>query len=422
MTAHLTRRNWLRSAATLGAGSLILPRRLLFGSAANDAIHVACVGVGNIGAVNRLWLRDGFHPPKDPRHRPPLRDTGTRIVGLCDVDRRYLAEAKKDHPEARTWTDYRQMLEQQKEIDAVMVSTPDHTHAVVSLAAMRLGKHVCTEKPLAHSVHEARMLGETARTTGVATQLDNEGHGAESMRQLVELIRHGAIGDVREVHAWAHVTYHRDRRPPPRPCPDDLDWDLWLGPAPARDYHDGLHPMGWRGWWDFGTSVLGDFGCHYLDAPFWALELGPPTSVEAESEGNSREGSPRWTKVRYQFPARGDRRPPVTLTWFDGGRFPPRPEELPRDFQWPSGGSIFLGSKGKLFVEGTSGFRWLTTEPERRLTPPPRSLPQHSPQTLALDKSSGRCKSAAHVGCGADSWALGERACFGALERSCHQR
>lgn len=372
----LARRRWLKSTATLGAGFMILPRSLVFGSRANDAIHVACVGVANIGAVNRLWLRDGQPPPKDQRLRLPDRKPGTRIVALCDVDSRYLAEAAKDHPDARTWTDFRKMLDQQKDIDAVMVSTPDHTHAVVSLTAMRLGKHVCTEKPLAHSVHEARVLAEAARTTKVATQLDNEGHSAETMRQLVETIRHGAIGEVREVHVWAHVTYHRGRRPLPEPCPAHLDWDLWLGPAPARDYHGGLHPMGWRGWWDFGTSVLGDFGCHYFDAAFWALELGQPTSVEAESEGNSRDGCPRWTRVRYQFPARGNRWPPVTVNWFDGGKFPPRPEELPRDFQWPSGGSIFIGSKGKVFVEGTSNFKLLPSGSAKGLTPPPRSLPR----------------------------------------------
>jgi len=371
MEGSMTRREWLASSAA--AAFAFLPAGSARGYAANDRIDIACVGVMNIGRVDRLWLRDG-RPPGSPRPGWPGGNPATNIVALCDVDERHLGEASRDHPGAATYRDFRVMLERQREIDAVMVATPDHTHAVISMAAMKLGKHVCTEKPLTHSVYEARALAEAAKAHRVVTQLDNEGHGAEEMRRLVELVRSGEIGEVGEVHVWSSVSYHPKGRPPDRPAPEHLDWDLWLGPAPQTNYRDGLHPCAWRHWWDFGTAALGDFGCHFFDACFWALQLGHPTSVEAESDGGTKEKCPKWTIVRYRFPARGDGLPPVTLTWFDGGKYPPRPEDLPRDFKWPGGGSILIGTKGKILIDGTSRFRIISKEREREIRPPAPTL------------------------------------------------
>jgi predicted dehydrogenase len=295
MRRSVSRRDYLKATAATAAAVTVVPAGLVRGSRANDKINVACVGVAHIGRVNRLWLRDGRPPRRGSGpESPPRRDeAGTNIVALCDVDGRYLAEAAREHPGASRWTDFRRMLVHQKDIDAVMVSTPDHTHAVISMMAIKLGKHVATEKPLTHSVYEARALAQAAKKHGVATQLDNEGHGSGQMRRLVELVRSGIIGEVSDVHIWSRLSYHPAPRPPARPAPEHLDWDLWLGPAPRRDYHDGLHPQRWRRWWDFGTSVLGDFGCHFFDAPYWALNLGHPTTVEAESEGSTRKACPR---------------------------------------------------------------------------------------------------------------------------------
>lgn len=368
MNQSSSRRECLKSIAAATAFT-VLPSRLARSYQANEKLNVAMIGVAHIGRVNRLWLKKGRGGSQEPWPAP-------NIVALCDVDQNYIAEAAPDHPGAKTWTDYRKMLDGQKEIDAVVVSTPDHTHAVISMTAMKHGKHVCTEKPLAHSVFEARTLASAAKKHGVATQLDNEGHAADSMRTIVELTRSGLIGAVHEVHIWEKLSYHPQGQRVTKPVPTNLDWDLWLGPAPYRDYHDGLHPFTWRRWWDFGTAVLGDFGCHFFDAAFWALQLGHPETVEAESEGCTQEKCPKWSIVTYRFPARGEGQSPVTLRWFDGGKLPPLPEELPREYNWPSGGSIFIGTEGKLLVQGTSTFRLLPQEKFKDFEPPAPYLPR----------------------------------------------
>lgn len=329
----VTRRGLLTPAAAV----LMAPRATARLAAANDRLNVACVGVGGIGKPNRQRLVKA----------------GVEIVALCDVDSRNLAVAAQEHPRARTWADFRVMLEKQKEIDAVFVSTPDHTHASVAMAAMKLGKHVCCEKPLAHSIGEVRALAAAARRYKVATQLDNEGHAFDGLREIVEWIQAGVIGEVREVHAWQNSTYQpKLARPEPQPVPDYLNWDLWLGPAPYRDFHAGLHPGSWRGWWDFGSGVLGDWCGHFFDAALWSLNLGMPSTVEAESGGDVQEAVPAWSVVRYRFPARGKDLPALTLTWYDGGKLPPRPEELKPGEELPAGGYLFVGSKGKLLVKG----------------------------------------------------------------------
>jgi hypothetical protein len=287
------------------------------------------------------------------------------IVALCDVDHEYAAPVFKRYPRASVYTDYRKMLDKQRDIDAVVIATPDHTHAVISMAAMRLGKHVYCQKPLTHDVHESRMLAKAAKEEGVVTQMGIQGHSAEGGRLICEWIADGAIGEVTEVDAWCSLSYYPwghaswssrwSRRPKETPpVSATLDWDLWLGPAPQRAYHPAYHPRVWRCWWDFGCGMMGDRGAHTLDPVFRALKLGQPTSVDANSLDLNPDTHPVASIVTYRFPRRGNL-PPVKLTWYDGLR-PPRPEELEdgRRMGHTEGGSLFKGTKGKL-VAGVYG-------------------------------------------------------------------
>jgi predicted dehydrogenase len=283
------------------------------------------------------------------------------IVALCDVDHNYAAETFKMYPKAKVYTDYRKMLDKQKDIDAVVIATPDHTHAVISMEAMRRGKHVYCQKPLTHDVYESRMLAKAAKETGVTTQMGIQGHSDEGIRLIREWIEDGAIGEVREVDAWCSLSYYpfghawwssRWSRQPKEtpPVPSTLDWDLWLGPAPMRPYHQAYHPGVWRCWWDFGCGMMGDRGAHTLDPVFWALKLGHPTSVEATSLDLNPDTHPVASIVTYRFSARGNL-PPVKLVWYDGLRAP-RPMELEdgRRLGNVEGGALFKGSKGKLMA------------------------------------------------------------------------
>jgi hypothetical protein len=278
------------------------------------------------------------------------------------VDSERAADTFDQFPNARKFRDFRVMFDKMaEEIDAVIVATPDHTHAVATMEAMRRGKHVYTEKPLTHSIWEARQLTEAARNYGVATQMGNQGHSSEGARQTVEWIQAGVIGEVREVHCWSDRPIRGTRfegrmywpqgvseRPPDRPpVPDTLDWDLWLGPAPYREYHPSYVPFDWRGWWDFGTGALGDMGCHIIDHPYWALKLGHPESVEASSTHMNSETAPLASIVTYNFPAR-ESMPPVRMHWYDGGIKPPRPAELGPEDEWPVDGVLYIGDQGKI--------------------------------------------------------------------------
>src|SRR5262245_9823807 len=236
------------------------------------------------------------------------------------------------------------MLESMKEIDAVIVSTPDHHHAFAAVMAMKLGKHVYCQKPIAHSVWEARLMREVAAKTKVVTQMGNQGHSYDSTRRIVELVQGGVLGDVREVHVWTDrpIWPQGIERPKESSAPpDNLHWDLWLGPAPERPYHPDYAPFKWRGWWDFGTGAPGDMGCHNCDAAYWALKLDAPLTVEAESSGVNTETAPKWSIVRSTFPARGNM-PPVTMTWYDGGKMPSR--DLVDGAELPKNGTIIIGS------------------------------------------------------------------------------
>jgi predicted dehydrogenase len=274
------------------------------------------------------------------------------------VDHAYAAETFKRYPNATPYKDFREMLDREKGIDGVLVATPDHTHAVISMAAMKAGKHVYCQKPLTHDVYEARMLAQAAREAKVATQMGIQGHSDEGVRLICEWIWAGLIGEIREVDAWCSLSYYpwghagwsskySERPKDTPPVPPTLDWDLWIGPAPMRPYHEAYHPGVWRCWWDFGCGMMGDRGAHSLDPVFWALKLVPPTSVEATSCGNTKEVHPLSAIVTFRFPARGDL-PPLKLTWYEGTR-PPRPEDLEDGRRMPAeGGVIFQGSKGKI--------------------------------------------------------------------------
>jgi hypothetical protein len=302
---------------------------------------------------------------------------GAEIVALCDVDSNQMTRAAGRFPGARHWADYRKMLDEQKDIEAVIVSTPDHTHAPAAMMAMRMGKGVYCEKPLTHSIHEARVLTETARQYKVATQMGNQGHSMDGTIRTVEWVKSGAIGPVREVHAWTdRPIWPQDiDRPTDTPAvPESINWDCWLGPAPQRPWHPAYHPFRWRGFWDFGTGALGDMACHLMDAAFWALDLRNPAAVQSWAEGGNAESAPRWSVVRYDYPALGER-PPLRMYWYDGGLMPPTKlskEPLPR----ADGGLLFVGERAALFTGMFTEPK--LTEPEKAadIKPPDPFLPR----------------------------------------------
>jgi len=368
---RITRRTFLGGTAASAAAFSFLPGRALGREGApspNSKLNIAAVGVGGRGLANLHDLRD------------------ENIVALCDVDQERAAKAYEQFPNARRFRDFRRMLEQMdKEVDAVVVSTPDHAHAVACMMAIRMGKHVYCEKPLAHSVYEVREIVKAARKHKVATQLGNQGHSAEDIRRFCEWIWDGAIGKVREVHAICGSSYSRigrlDAIKEAVPAPPTLDWDLWLGPAPYRPYHPEYVPGKWRSWMAFGTGAIGDWVCHVVDPVFWALNLGHPTSVEAETGDYDPEKHgetfPRASTVRYEFPARGDL-PPVKLTWYEGASEPPRPEELEPDQKVTDMGAIVIGDKGKIMYgsHGAGGARIIPRAKMKEYKPPPRTIPR----------------------------------------------
>ena len=341
MRTRTTRRHFVQNSLALGAGLLVLrDSRSAVGYPANEKLDIAGVGIGGMGAANLRNLES------------------ENIVALCDVDPAHAKRAILRYPNAKFFVDFREMLAKQKDIDAVVVATPDHTHAVISMAAIRAGKHVYCQKPLTHDVYEARMLAEAAREANVATQMGIQGHSGEGIRLICEWMWAGLIGEVREVDAWCSLSYYPwghagwssqwSQRPQETPSvPAKLDWDLWIGPAPMRPYHRAYHPATWRCWWPFGSGMMGDRGAHTLDPVVSALKLTAPTSVDATSCGNTPEVHPLSAIVTYQFPARADM-PPLKLTWYEGTR-PPRPEDLEDSRKMPAeGGALLKGTKGTI--------------------------------------------------------------------------
>ena len=280
------------------------------------------------------------------------------IVAICEVDSERGAETLKKFPDAKRYYDYRKMLETEKSLDAVTVSTPDHNHAPAGIMAMRLGKHLYCQKPLTHSVAEARLMRQVANETGVATQMGNQGTAGDGLRRGVEVIQGGAIGQVSEVHVWTDRPIWeqgKEERPETKPVPGHVKWDEWLGPAPWRPFADGYLPFDWRGWWDFGTGALGDMACHTANLPFLALKLEYPTSIEAVSSRVTEEQPPNAAIITFQFPARGDL-PPVKFVWYDGGMLPPR--GIGPGSEMPESGSLMIGSEGMMLSEGDYGQEW----------------------------------------------------------------
>jgi predicted dehydrogenase len=379
MSGKLTRRTFTRraaarAAAVAGAAATmaIVPRHVLGGPREippSEKMNVAGIGVGGMGAANLFMLES------------------QNIVALCDVDRNCAAATIAKYPKAKVYVDFRKMLETQKDIDGVVVATPDHTHAVISIAAMRAGKHVYCQKPLTHDVYEARRMAEVAREMKVATQMGVQGHSLEGHRLICEWIAAGVVGEVREVDAWCDLSYYPwghagwscswSERPKETPAvPAGLDWDLWIGPAPMRPYHRAYHPATWRCWWDFGCGMMGDRGAHTLDPVVSALKLGAPTSVDATSCGNTAEVHPLSAIVTFHFPARPGF-PPLKLAWYEGTR-PPRPAELEDGRRFPAeGGVLFNGSKGTIMCDVYGGSARIIPEKKMREAKlPPKTLPR----------------------------------------------
>jgi predicted dehydrogenase len=412
MSQSSNRRDFLKQSALAGIGFWAAGGLTVAASkAANEQINFACIGVGGKGS-------------SDADHVARLGN----VVAICDVDENTLnAKANQKEKEkykdkdgkekeretgkqlfikARKYTDFRKMLEEMdKDIDAVTVSTPDHTHAPAAVMAMRMKKHVYCQKPLTHSVYEARLMRETAEKMGVATQMGNQGTASDGLRRAVEIIRSGVIGPVREVHVWtnrpiwpqgaeailktkaggaaalAALHGHSISDLPFPAVPGHVKWDLWLGPAKVRPYDPIYHPFSWRGWWDFGTGALGDMACHTANMAFMALKLGSPTRVFARSGDINPETYPTWAHIEYEFPARGDM-PAVKLVWYEGqisGKKVLPPEELTRGQQVSDSGSLLVGDKGILFSPNDYGesYKILPEKDFKEVKLPEQTLPHN---------------------------------------------
>ena len=342
----VSRRQFIKASAIGGAAFIIAPNTILGRShghvAPSDKLNIAGIGIGGVGRRN-------------------LKNMSTEnIVALCDVDWDYANKTFKDYPNARKFKDWRVMLDSYgKNIDAVMVATPDHTHAVIASHAMTMGKHAYVQKPLTHSVYESRLLTKLAAKYKVATQMGNQGNSFNWSRDVAEWIWDGAIGEVTEVHCWTDRPIWPQGLMKPSdtpPCPSTLDWDLFIGPAESRPYHPAYTPWNWRGWWDFGTGALGDMACHIMDPIIWALGLKYPTKVIASSTLSNYYSAPMAETITYTFPARPAKgkvkMPEVKVYWYDGGLMPPRPEELEPGVMMgdSNGGLLFIGTKGKIMT------------------------------------------------------------------------
>jgi len=350
----VSRRFFLGTALAVTATTWAPPRAKARSLRANEKLNIGVVGTANRGAANINGVQS------------------ENIVAICDVDSRYLAQAQERFPKAKAYRDFRKLLEQH-DLDAIVVSTTDHTHASPSAIALNLGKHVYCEKPLTHSVHEARTLATLAKAhPELATQMGTQIHAGANYRRVVELIRAGAIGTIKEVHTWVAKSWGGDHRPQGEAVvPDYLDWDLWLGPAPQTAFNPGYHPAEWRRYWAFGNGSLGDMGCHHIDLPFWALDLTAPTTITADGPPVDPEVAPNHLQVRYEFPAVGDR-PALSLTWYDGGLRPALLKQpgMPR---WGDG-NLFVGDKGMLLAD-YSDHRLLPEADFREFQPPEPTIP-----------------------------------------------
>ncbi len=344
------------AAASTAFSFMIVPRHVLGGpgqTAPSERPNIAGIGCGGMGGGDIATVTK----------------LGANFIALCDVDETRAAGTFNAHPNARRYKDFREMIDKEaKNIDAVTVGTPDHIHGVAAMAAIKAGKHVYVQKPLTHTLLECRELTLAAKKAGVVTSMGNQGHASEGSRLTNEWIQAGIIGDVREVHVWSDRAGRLWKQGIARPTdtppvPATLDWNLWLGPARERPYHPAYAPHHWRGWWDYGTGALGDMGCHIIDHPVWALNLGAPTTVEARTtlDGSlidqnkpNFDSYPIAAIITYEFPARG-KLPPVKMTWYDGGLMPPTPSEMTAGQRLPDNGVLYMGSQGKMFHSSHGG-------------------------------------------------------------------
>ncbi|MCC6796556.1 MAG: Gfo/Idh/MocA family oxidoreductase [Candidatus Hydrogenedentes bacterium] len=386
----LTRRQFI-ATTTVGvtaAGCATAPERVNTAKVVpgkispNEKLNIAGIGIGGMGRANLQNMKS------------------ENIVALCDVDSVLAARMFNEFPNAKRFVDYRELFDKEaKHIDGVLIATPDHTHAVIAMAAIRAGKHVYCQKPLAHSIYETRKLTEAARAAGVMTQMGNQGHSSEEIRRCCEWIADGAIGPVREVHAWSDRPVGGDpwsnfpltaRPADTPPVPDTLNWDLWLGPAQYRPYHPVYTPLTWRGFYDFGTGPLGDMGCHILDPAFWSLKLGAPESVQATSThyepAVAAETYPRASIVRFRFPARGEM-PPVDVTWYDGRLLPPVPRDFGVEDKFDRNGAIIVGEKGTIVHKshGAGGLRLLPQGLAADYKQPDKTIPRVAAANHEMD-------------------------------------
>jgi len=398
----------MQQAAAVAAFTVV-PSHVLGGralAAPSGRLNLAGIGIGGVG---RGFLEGCAAEPD------------TRIAFLCDVDHQYARPVFDEYPQAKRYRDYREMFDKESDrIDAVLVATPDHTHAVISMEAIRRGKHLLCVKPLTRTIHEARTLAEAARKAGVATQVTAASSTSDRACALCEMIWDGAIGDVREVHCWSNRPMWPQGMVRPDgsdPVPAHLDWDLWIGPAPMRPFKDKwgrnhlvmqqakheypfdavYHPWNFRGWWDFGTGALGDMGCHHLNTLFRALKLGHPTSISASSTKAMPEATPLASTVAWEFPAR-DGLPAVTVYWYDGGIKPPRPRELEEGRDWPDEGNLYVGDKGKILGD-TEGGRIIPESKMQSYKRPPRTLPRVSLGNLATGEWIRACRGGEKASC-----------------------
>lgn len=399
MTNRFSRRSFLGATAAVALAPSFL-RAAERKESPNEKLHVGVIGVAGQGQYN--WSE--------------LAGTGmVEVVALCDVHETRIGPAREKFPKASFDIDFRKMLDR-KGLDAALVATPDHTHAVCTIRALQAGLHVYCEKPLTHTVSEARQVAETAKKTKRVTQMGTQIHAGNNYRRVVELIQSGAIGEVKEVHTWCGKSWGGGDRPKDMPpVPRGLHWDRWLGPAPERPYHPAYVPFNWRGWWDFGGGTLADMACHHMDLPFWALGLRYPSRVSTEGPPPHAETAAKWLIVTYEFPARG-KLPPVTLKWYDGGKRPPHfaEQNLPK---WGDG-NLFVGAKGMLLA-GYGNHVLLPEKEFKGFTPPkptiPNSIGHHKEWVMA-------CKNGGSTTCNFDyAGALTETVLLGNVSYRCGQ-
>lgn len=363
----LSRRDFIRTGTLSAAGFMIVPRHVLGGKgyvAPSDQVNIGIIGAGGKGrqnTANLLKLDDvQITAIADPANYWDLHDFYYRF----EAGRGPVKKLIEDHFQPRNpnfkvkeYLDFREMLEKEASLDAILCSTPDHTHAYISLMALRAGKHVYCEKPLTHNIWEARMVKKVAQESGLATQMGNQGHSADGIRETVEYLRDGAIGKVREAHCWVPATrWIPELKGLPAgstPLPEGFkDWDLWLGPAKERPYHTIYSPVTWRDFWDFGCGALGDFGCHDMDAATWAFNLSSPDTIQIFPAGYSDQDIVPYGEIGYyDFKEQGNQSE-LKLTWYSGGVRPNLHEMLPSNFELPSRGSMFVGDKGIIINDG----------------------------------------------------------------------